>query len=138
MSELAELLKWAGSLLHEMLAHLSLIFLLELVELTLVSVKVIIVVLLGKMSENFTRRIVKVSWSAVSIIAFSFISLFLLGRLRGLIFSVLASRSRLLDEGGSSGLAVVILGGFSWGFWFLNFSGVDWLWFDLNLTFLLL
>lgn len=77
MSELAELHEWAVSLFHEMFAHLGLIFLLELVELTLVSVEVVIVVLLGEMSENFTWWVVKVSWSAVSIITLTFISLFL-------------------------------------------------------------
>ena len=77
VSELAELHEWAVSLFHEMFAHLGLIFLLELVELTLVSVEVVIVVLLGEMSENFTWWVVKVSWSAVSIITLTFISLFL-------------------------------------------------------------
>jgi len=77
MGELAELSKWAVSLLHEMLAHLGLIFLFELVELTLVSVEVVIVVLLGEMSKDFTWRIVKVSWSAVGIVTLAFVSLLL-------------------------------------------------------------
>ena len=73
MSELAELLEWAGSLFHEVLAHLGLVFLLELVELALVSIEVVVVVLLGEMSEHFARRVVEVSWSALGIEAFSLI-----------------------------------------------------------------
>jgi len=98
MSELAELHEWAVSLFHEMFAHLGLIFLLELVELTLVSVEVVIVVLLGEMSENFTWWVVKVSWSAVSIITLTFISLFLgCGSLFSL-FSGHFTSSRWFDE----------------------------------------
>lgn len=98
MSELAELHEWAVSLFHEMFAHLGLIFLLELVELTLVSVEVVIVVLLGEMSENFTWWVVKVSWSAVSIITLTFISLFLgYGSLFSL-FSGHFTSSRWFDE----------------------------------------
>ena len=76
MSELAELVEWALSFVHEMFAHLGLILLLELVELTLVSVEVVIVVLLGEMSKNFTWRIVEVSWSAVSIVSLTLIPSF--------------------------------------------------------------
>lgn len=98
MSELAELHEWAVSLFHEMFAHLGLIFLLELVELTLVSVEVVIVVLLGEMSENFTWWVVKVSWSAVSIITLTFIPLFLgCGSLFSL-FSGHFTSSRWFDE----------------------------------------
>lgn len=98
MSELAELHEWAVSLFHEMFAHLGLIFLLELVELTLVSVEVVIVVLLGEMSKNFTWWVVKVSWSAVSIITLTFISLFLgCGSLFSL-FSGHFTSSRWFDE----------------------------------------
>jgi len=98
VSELAELHEWAVSLFHEMFAHLGLIFLLELVELTLVSVEVVIVVLLGEMSKNFTWWVVKVSWSAVSIITLTFISLFLgCGSLFSL-FSGHFTSSRWFDE----------------------------------------
>jgi len=47
MCELAELFEWALTILEEMLAHLCLELLLEGVELTLVSVKVIVVALLS-------------------------------------------------------------------------------------------
>lgn len=140
VSELAELHKWAVSLIHEMLAHLSLIFLFELVELSLVSVEIVIVVLLSEMSKNFTWRIVEVSWSSVSIVSLSFISLFLGLSGSKLGFSALTSSSRWLGKGGSSWLTVVLLGGFGRSTilnWLLNFSGVDWLQkFDI-LTFLL-
>jgi hypothetical protein len=52
MSELAEFLEAASTMLHEMLAKLGLVLLLESVELALVTIKVIVVTLLGKMSEH--------------------------------------------------------------------------------------
>ena len=81
-----------------MLAHLSLIFLFQLVELSLVSVEIVIVVLLSEMSKNFTWRIVEVSWSAVSIVSLSFISLFLGLSGSKLGFSALTSSSRWLGK----------------------------------------
>jgi len=114
VSELAELVEWALSFVHKMFAHLGLIFLLELVELTLVSVEIVIVVLLGEMSKYFTWRIVEVSWSAVSIVSLTLISLFLGGSCRKCCFSlssVLTSRG-WFGERGSSWLTVAILGGF--------------------------
>ena len=52
MGELAEFLEAASTMLHEMLAKLGLVLLLESVELALVTIKVIVVTLLGKMSEH--------------------------------------------------------------------------------------
>ena len=52
MSELAEFLEATSTMLHEVLAKLSLVLLLESVELALVTIKVIVVTLLGKMSEH--------------------------------------------------------------------------------------
>lgn len=52
MGELAEFLEAASTMLHEVLAKLGLVLLLESVELALVTVKVIVVTLLGKMSEH--------------------------------------------------------------------------------------
>lgn len=124
VSELAELGEWTVSLFHEMLAHLGLIFLLELVELTLVSVEVVIVVLLGEMSKNFTWWIVKVSWSAVGIVTLAFVSLLLASL--GSSFSGVLTGSRWLDERGSSRLGVLFLGGFGRSA-ILNYFGVDWL-----------
>ena len=52
MSELAEFLEATSTMLHKVLAKLGLVLLLESVELDLVTVKVIVVTLLGKMSEH--------------------------------------------------------------------------------------
>lgn len=135
VSELAELNEWAVSFLHKMFAHLGLIFLFELVELTLVSVEIVIVVLLGEMSKNFTWRIVEVSWSAVSIVSLTLISLFLGGSCRKLCFSL---RSVLTSRGwfGERRSSWLSFGRST----ILNYFGVDWLKkLDLYvLTFLLL
>ena len=138
MGELAELLEWAGSLLHEVLAHLGLVFLLELVELTLVSIEVIVVILLCEMSEHFTWRVVEVSWSTVSVVTLTFVSLFLGWRLSLLLLSGLVGSSRWFNKGRSSWL-LLLLGGLCWGRVLNNFS-VDWLGdFDVSaLGFLLL
>lgn len=47
MCELAELLEWAGSSVHEVLAHLSLELLLESVDLALVTEEAIVVLIVG-------------------------------------------------------------------------------------------
>lgn len=80
VSKLAELLEWALSGIKEMLTHLSLILLLESVELTLVSVEIIIVRLLSQVSQDLTWWIVKVSWSSLGINTLALISGLLLAR----------------------------------------------------------
>lgn len=65
MSELTELLQWAFTSIKEMFAHLSLELLLQGVELTLVAVEVVVVGLLGQVSQNLAWWVVKVSWSAL-------------------------------------------------------------------------
>ena len=60
MGELAVLLEWAGSVLHVMLAHLSLELLLQCVPSALVSVEVVIVGLLCEMSHDLAWRVVEV------------------------------------------------------------------------------
>lgn len=67
MSELAVLLKWAEASLKEMFAHLSLILLLESVELALVTVKVIVIGLLSQVLEDLARWVVEVSWSSLGV-----------------------------------------------------------------------
>jgi hypothetical protein len=74
MSELTVLLKWTFIIFEIMLAHLGLVLLLKCVELTLVSVETVVVGLLGKMLQNLTRRVVKVSWSSLGVQSFSLIS----------------------------------------------------------------
>lgn len=82
VSELAELFKTASASFHEMFAKLSLVFLLKCVELSLITVKVVIVALLGQMTENFGWRVVEVAGSTV-LITFIVSSFALLGRITG-------------------------------------------------------
>jgi hypothetical protein len=60
MGELAILLEWAFTGVEEMFAHLGLILLLESVELTLVTIEIVIVGLLSQMSHDFSRWVVEV------------------------------------------------------------------------------
>ena len=60
MGKLAVLLQWALSMTKEMLAHLSLILLLQSVELALVSVEVVIVGLLCKVAHHFSWWVVEI------------------------------------------------------------------------------
>ena len=73
MSKLTEMLKWAFTIFEEMLAHLSLIFLLKCVEMTLTAVEVVIVRLLGQVLQDFTWRVVEVSWSSLRVQSFALI-----------------------------------------------------------------
>jgi hypothetical protein len=79
MGELTVLRKRAFGLLKIMLAELSFIFLLESVELTLVSVEIVVVGLLSEMPHHFSWWIIKVARSALGVIAFTFVSSFLVG-----------------------------------------------------------
>ena len=67
MSKLAVLVERAGAGLGEVAAELSLVLLLERVELALVSVEIIVVGLLSEMLQNLTRRVVEVSWSTFGV-----------------------------------------------------------------------
>ena len=79
MSKLAELLKRTFSRLEVMFAHLSLELLLQGVELTLVSVEVVVVGLLGQVSKDFAWWVVEVSWSSLGVNTLSLISGLLFG-----------------------------------------------------------
>lgn len=74
MSKLAELLERTFTLFFEMLADLGLELLFESVELTLISIEIIVVALLGQVSHNFTGWIVEVSlltvWSKLAFLIF--------------------------------------------------------------------
>jgi hypothetical protein len=61
MSKLTVFSEWAFTGLREVPAELSLILLLERVELTLVSIEVVVVRLLGQVSEHLLRRIVEIA-----------------------------------------------------------------------------
>lgn len=66
MSELAVLLEWAFTILEEVLAHLSLELLLHGVPLALVSVEIVVVLLLSKVSHDFAWWVVEVLlWLAI-------------------------------------------------------------------------
>ena len=60
MGELAVLLEWALAGVEVVLAHLSLVLLLESVELALVAVEVVVVRLLSEVSQNLAGWVVEV------------------------------------------------------------------------------
>ena len=76
MYELAILGEWTFAILKIMLAELSFIFLLERIELSLITIEVTVVGLLSKMPHHFTRWIVEVSWSSLCIVSLALISCF--------------------------------------------------------------
>ena len=67
MSELAVFFQTASSVLHEMFAKLSLILLLKCVELALITVEVVVIALLSKVSEDLRWGIVEVAGSSILI-----------------------------------------------------------------------
>ena len=76
MSELAILGEWTFGVLKIMLAELSFIFLLESIELSLISIEVVIVGLLSKMPHDFARWVVEVSWTSLCIVSLTLIPSF--------------------------------------------------------------
>jgi hypothetical protein len=68
VSELAVLVERAVTLFGEVSAQLSLILLLESVELTLVAVEVVIVALLSEVTKDLARRVVEVLLTTVLIL----------------------------------------------------------------------
>jgi hypothetical protein len=80
MGKLAVLLQWAVSVVEVMLAKLSLVLLLQSVDLSLVSIEIVIVGLLSQLSNDLSWWIVEVPWSSISINALSLIPRFLLSR----------------------------------------------------------
>jgi hypothetical protein len=67
MSELAVLSKWALHLLEPVLAELSFVFLFQGVELTLISIEVVVVGLLCQTTHHLSWWIVKISWPSICI-----------------------------------------------------------------------
>jgi hypothetical protein len=117
MSELTVLLKRTFIIFKIMLAHLGLVLLLKSVELTLVSVEIVVVGLLGKMLQNLTRRVVKVSWSSLGVKSFSLIS--------GLWLTLGVLRSRCARSLWAFGFFSFGWGFFLWGDWQLLIGGWD-------------
>lgn len=72
--KLTILCKWTFVVFQEVLAQLSFIFLLQSVELALVSVEVVVVRLLSQVSHNFSRWIVEVPGSTLSINTFALVT----------------------------------------------------------------
>lgn len=60
-----------------MFTHLSLVFLLQSVKSVLVGVEVVVVSLVGKASQDLSRRVIEVSWAAIGIKTFALIASFL-------------------------------------------------------------
>lgn len=76
MCELAILLEWAITAVEVVLAHLSFVLLLQSVPLALVSVKVIVVRLLGQVSHDLAWWVVEIFlWLSVFIKLSSVLSL---------------------------------------------------------------
>ena len=76
MSELAILGEWTFGVLKIMLAELSFIFLLESIELSLISIEVVIVGLLSKMPHDFARWVVEVPWTSLCVVSLTLIPSF--------------------------------------------------------------
>lgn len=109
MGELAEFLKAASSMLHKVLTELGLVLLLESVELALVTIEVIVVTLLGKMSQHLRWWVVKVARPAilVALVVSSFTFLVSISRL-GLLVKV-EVHALSLDWRGSIGIIMALL-----------------------------
>ena len=66
MRKLAILGKWTSASLEEVLAHLCLVFLFESIELTLISVEVVIITLLSQVAHHLSWWVIEVSfWLAI-------------------------------------------------------------------------
>jgi hypothetical protein len=110
VSKLAVFFKTAVTVLHEMFAKLSLIFLLESVELALVAIEVVIVALLSEVSEHLGWRVVEVTRPTilVALVVSSFA--FRLGNIGRLGFSVKVKIHALsLSWGRSLGISMALL-----------------------------
>jgi len=74
MSELAVLSQWALLLLEVVLAELSFVFLLQGVELTLVTVEIVVVRLLGQVPHDLAWWIIEISRPSICIETLTFIA----------------------------------------------------------------
>jgi hypothetical protein len=74
VGELAELVKWAGLVFQVVLAQLGLILLFQSVELTLISVEVVVVRLLGQMAHDLSWWIIEISWPSLGIETFTLVA----------------------------------------------------------------
>jgi len=74
MSELAVLSQWALLLLEVVLAELSFVFLLQGVELPLVTVEIVVVRLLGQVPHDLAWWIIEISRPSICIETLTFIA----------------------------------------------------------------
>lgn len=74
MCELAVLSKWAHFVFQVVLAQLGFIFLFQSVELTLISVEVVVVRLLGQMAHDLSWWIIEISWPSLGIETFTLVA----------------------------------------------------------------
>ena len=74
MSELAVLGEWALLIFKVMLAELSFVFLFQRIELTLISVEIIVVRLLSQMTHYFSWWIIEISWPSICVETLGFIA----------------------------------------------------------------
>lgn len=74
VGELAVLSEWALLTLEIVLAQLSFVFLFERIELTLVSVEILVVRLLGQVTHHFSWGIIEISWPSICVETLGFIA----------------------------------------------------------------
>ena len=74
MSKLAVLCQWASCFLKPVLAQLSFVFLFQRVELTLVSIEIVVVRLLSQMAHHLAWRVIEISWTSLRIKTLGFIA----------------------------------------------------------------
>ena len=74
VGKLTVLSEWTFVVVQVVLAQLSFVFLLQSIELALVSVEVVVVGLLSKVPHHFSRWVVEVPWSALSIHTFALVT----------------------------------------------------------------
>lgn len=84
MGELAVLSEWAVLVFHEVLAKLSFIFLFQRVKLSLISIEVFVIGLLGQLSYNFAWWVVEISFSLLVLCSFLLILIFQISIFRSL------------------------------------------------------
>jgi hypothetical protein len=81
MGKLTVLLERARLVVQPMSAELSFILLLESIELTLISVEIVVVRLLSQVTHDLSRWVVEIPWTSICIITLALIARFLTRRI---------------------------------------------------------
>ena len=114
MRKLAIVRQRTSAILQEVLAHLSFVLLLQSIILTLVSIEVVKVALLSKVSHDFSRRVVEILlWLSISIELASVSGSSLLASRVG----VMVLRWGLIDLTRYWAGVVLLIFDFVWGNW---------------------